>query len=146
MNESLENISNSEVVDYVVSSLETISQLKEANRQLEEQVVSLQSEKVELEKVASQRKEASTSFKFDEECIEKAASSLESIAFFDKEASADFRDLVVNDPNQVFNFIQKIAFAATQSESMGDLVTSNLSSDEDNNSYGDWSFLRSSQN
>lgn len=131
--DNIEDLSKAEVVDYVVQSLEEISQLKEANQKLSEQLAVQSAEKVELEKVASA---APAPFEVDLTSMDQAFNTLQKVAFIDKQASIELKDLLSSDLNLVFPFIERLAFEKAAAQSLGDSVNLTSSDEISEDPYG----------
>jgi hypothetical protein len=104
-----------QVLEYVETTLTEIdklqtenAELKQANQQLQAANSTLEADKVQLEKVASEKPD----FKFEKELVDKTLDKLASMSYISSDDKEQIGNILSDDPKTVFGLITKIAETA----------------------------------
>ena len=104
---------DSQVLDYIESSLEEINSLVEENETLQNKVAELDEERVRLEKVASEI--VNTDCGFSDEAIQETVDKLTKLSYISPVYSEKVASQIKEDPAKVLDLLSTISEASLSS-------------------------------
>jgi len=119
---------DAEVLEFVSSSLETIKSLNAEKEELQNKIANLETEKVKLEKVAS---EQSAPFSFECSKVDNLVNSLVTFNIIEKSASEEVSTNLKTDPNYALFLLDTLVKTASSLDEGSGVDLNNSSNNAD---------------